>query len=190
MSRQPGHPSDETGSNSPRQRSAVRELLSRAWNGDRTALRALFDHLLRLPHWTPPELRSHARELADTIDSAQQTLAGAFRPFARPTRPPQHRHLASWLRETIGQQVRLDPDSARPAGVAVEDNAAASEAFRLYRRSLGRLEDPDKELIVGRVELGFSYEQLALALEYTSTDACRQALREALLRLAEEMTPE
>ena len=42
---------------------------------------------------------------------------------------------------------------------------------------------------MGRIELSFSYEQLALATERASPAAARVAVRRALLRLAQEIDP-
>ena len=45
----------------------------------------------------------------------------------------------------------------------------------------------DREAIIGRVELGLSYQELAEALGKPSAEAARKAAERALLRLAEEM---
>ena len=53
--------------------------------------------------------------------------------------------------------------------------------------ALSRLKNDDQTLIVGRLELGYSYDQLALVVGKSSPDAARVALRRALARLVEEM---
>ena len=45
----------------------------------------------------------------------------------------------------------------------------------------------EREAIIGRVELGYSYQELALMLEKPTADAARKAAQRALVRLAEEM---
>ena len=45
----------------------------------------------------------------------------------------------------------------------------------------------DREAIIGRVEMGYSYEELAEALGKPTADSARKAARRALVRLAEEM---
>jgi DNA-directed RNA polymerase specialized sigma24 family protein len=52
---------------------------------------------------------------------------------------------------------------------------------------LKRLRAADREAILGRLELGYSYEQLALILKKPTPGAARLAVRRALLRLSDEM---
>ena len=49
------------------------------------------------------------------------------------------------------------------------------------------IETHDIEAIIGRLELGYSYEQLALVLRKPTPEAARLAVRRALGRLAERM---
>ena len=45
----------------------------------------------------------------------------------------------------------------------------------------------EREAIIGRVELGFSYEELAVTLDKPTADAARKTAQRALVRLAGEM---
>jgi DNA-directed RNA polymerase specialized sigma24 family protein len=45
----------------------------------------------------------------------------------------------------------------------------------------------EREAVVGRIELGLSYDELALALDKPTADAARKAAQRALVRLAGEM---
>jgi len=56
-----------------------------------------------------------------------------------------------------------------------------------YARALGRLRPIDLEAVVSRLELGHSYEQVALVLGKPSADAARVAVNRALVRLTEEL---
>jgi RNA polymerase sigma-70 factor (ECF subfamily) len=77
----------------------------------------------------------------------------------------------------------------------VEDVAARSpleeaigrQAVEDYEEALGRLKPEEREAIIARVEIGYTYEELADALGKPSAEAARKAARRALLRLAEEM---
>jgi DNA-directed RNA polymerase specialized sigma24 family protein len=62
-----------------------------------------------------------------------------------------------------------------------------SEAEARYKAALGRLKPEERELIVGRFELEYSFEQLALAAHRRTAGAARVALSRALARLAAEM---
>jgi DNA-directed RNA polymerase specialized sigma24 family protein len=55
------------------------------------------------------------------------------------------------------------------------------------KEALGRLTPEHREAIIARVELGYTYEELAQALGKPSAEAARKTARRALLRLAEEM---
>ena len=59
---------------------------------------------------------------------------------------------------------------------------------RRYLVALERLRREDRELIVGALELGYSYEQLAVAVGKRSAESARIAVRRALARLAIEMS--
>ena len=53
-----------------------------------------------------------------------------------------------------------------------------------YDEAMAALEPHEREAIVGRVELGLSYEELASAMARPSADAARMAVGRALLKLA------
>jgi DNA-directed RNA polymerase specialized sigma24 family protein len=56
-----------------------------------------------------------------------------------------------------------------------------------YERALSRLSPQEQELIIARVEMDCSYEDLAESLGKPTADAARKAAKRALVRLAEEM---
>ena len=67
------------------------------------------------------------------------------------------------------------------------EEAIGHEAVERYERALERLKPDEREAIIARVELGYSYEELADALGKPTADAARKAARRALVRLAEEL---
>ena len=64
------------------------------------------------------------------------------------------------------------------------------ETMAAYEQALERLKPEEREALIGRLEMGFSYEELALALDKPTADAARKAAQRALVRLAEEMQRE
>jgi RNA polymerase sigma-70 factor (ECF subfamily) len=138
----------------------------------------------------------------DTEDLVQEAAANAFRRL-RVIEPRRRRALQSYLQESIKNRIR---DEVRRAGrVEVPESAGAEvladessplehtlsvERRDRYRAALMKLASDDQSLIVGRLELGMSYEQIALATNRPSPDAARVAIRRAMLRLAEEIEPE
>jgi len=137
----------------------------------------------------------------DTDDLVQEAVGNAFRRMDK-FEPRRKRAIRSYLRQSIRNRIL---DEVRRAGkvevsvptghsgtwVAPEtsplERAISAENIQRYRQALKRLEPDDQELIVGRVDLDYSYDQLALATSRPSRDAARVAVRRALLRLAQEM---
>jgi len=136
----------------------------------------------------------------DTVDLVQEALVNLFRHLGR-IEPKRRRALRAYLQESIRNRIRDEirragqvetsggPTPTLPdPGTSPLGRAIALENTTRYREALRRLDPGDHELIVARVEMGLSYEQLALATERPSPDAARVAVRRALLRLAEELS--
>lgn len=180
---------------------STRRLLERARAGDQAALDELFTRHLkplqkfargRLPHW--------ARDLADTDDLVQDTLLRTFKRIedfdARGAGA-----LQAYLRQAVMNRLRDElrrhgrrPEQTDVDGREIEgegdsplEHAIGREAADRYEQALGRLRPEEREAIVARVELGRSYEELAVLLDKPTPDAARKAAQRALVRLAEEM---
>jgi DNA-directed RNA polymerase specialized sigma24 family protein len=65
--------------------------------------------------------------------------------------------------------------------------AIGRESLDRYERALAMLKPDEREAIIGRVEMGYSYEELAEALGKPSPDAARKAAQRALVRLIQQM---
>jgi len=65
--------------------------------------------------------------------------------------------------------------------------AIGREAMERYEAALQRLREGDREAIIGRLELQYSYEELAVALGKPTANAARVAVTRAVARLVEEM---
>jgi RNA polymerase sigma-70 factor (ECF subfamily) len=175
-------------------------LLTRARSGDSSAMNELFSRYLpMLRRWAAGRLPGWARDLADTGDLVQETLLQTF------TRIEGFDHrgegaLQAYLRQAVMNRIRdeLRRVGRRPAPVVLEDQhadrglspldaAIGAEAVERYERALMRLGEAERQLIVGRVELGQSYAELAAACQTPSADAARMAVGRALVRLAEEL---
>ena len=70
---------------------------------------------------------------------------------------------------------------------SLQEKIIHDEAWDSYRSALKRLPRRDQRLIVGRLELGYSFRQLAAIDGRGGPDAARMALKRALVRLAAEM---
>ena len=175
-------------------------LLSRARTGDQDAIERLFArHLKPLQRWASGRLPKWARDLADTDDLVQETLLQTFRRIEH-FEPRRVGALQAYLRQAVLNRLRDElrrkarrPDTTGLDGV--EDVAARSpleqavgrQAVEDYEEALGRLNPEEREAIIARVEIGYTYAELAEALGKPSAEAARKTARRALLRLAEEM---
>ena len=179
----------------------TRVLLERVRNGDDQALDRLFERYLpRLQRWARGRLPSWARDLADTHDLLQDTLLRTFKKIEGFEYRGEGA-LQAYLRQALMNRVReeIRRRSRRPESAPLDEDqidTAASPLERAigrqdvanYERALARLKEGDRELLVGRLELGLTYEELAQLQQRSSTDATRKATERALARLIEEMS--
>jgi len=177
-----------------------RELLKRAQAGDSQALSRLFGRymppLVRFAHQRVP---SWARNAMDTGDLVQDTILHAFLrlKFFEPRRDGA---LLGYLRRSLLNRIRDQFRKAKrhPSPVELDETTPDDGASPLeltiteeerarYTAGLAKLRAAEREAIVGRLELGYSYEQLALVLKKPSPEAARLAVRRALVKLGEQM---
>jgi RNA polymerase sigma-70 factor (ECF subfamily) len=184
--------------NSPGETSV--ELLARAQSGDASALDALMArHLPRLTRWASGRLPRWARDIADTQDLVQETLLQTFKRIDRFEYRGEGA-LGAYLRQSVLNRIRDEYrrasrrppagelDSQAPDdGVSPLEHAIGRETVERYEEALGRLRDEDREAIIGRIEIGLTYEELAKLLGKPSPNATRMAVERALVRLAAEM---
>ena len=176
------------------------DLLQRARLGDAGALNELYARYLpslrrgargRLPAWT--------RDVRDTEDVVQETLVQSLKHMA--TFQPRHEGaLQAYLRQALVNRVRDEVRRTSRHGVSAEladhhvdpapsplEEAIGHEALTRYEAALERLRPEEREVIIARVELGQSYQQIAAGHGKATADAARMAVSRALVRLAEEM---
>lgn len=175
-------------------------LLERARNGDQAALDALFAHFLpRLRRWASGRLPRAARHVADTHDLVQDVLLQTFRNIAS-LEGTTGAALQAYLRQAVLNRVRdeLRRSKRRPDMTDIDGNDVACEASPLeqmlgaealdrYEDALATLRPDEREAIVGRLEMGYSYRELAAILDKPSPEAARKAAARAVARLVEEM---
>ena len=176
-------------------------LLQRVQAGDATALEALIARYRpRLVRWATRRLPAHARDLADTQDLVQDTLLSAFRKIEGIDVQGEG-SLQAYLRQALLNRIRMEirrvqrkpaPDlleSGLPAGTASPlEEAIGGEALAGYEAALDALRPEERELVIARVEFGFSNDEIAHAFGKPSANAARMAVQRALLRLTSRMT--
>jgi RNA polymerase sigma factor (sigma-70 family) len=175
-------------------------LIERARAGDQDALERLFArHLKPLQRWARGRLPTWARDIADTDDLVQDTLVQTFRKID--DFEPRHvGALQAYLRQAVLNRIRneLRRKGRQPHATDVGDlqvdsadspleQAIGREAVERYERALQRLTAAEQEAIIAKVEMDYTYEELAQALGKPTSEAARKAVHRALLRLAQEM---
>ena len=140
------------------------------------------------------------RDLADTDDLVQDALLQTFKRMDA-FEPRHPGALQAYLRQAVLNRLRdeLRRKARAPCRVGVDDadlvgspleEAVGRETMAAYEQALARLKAEEREAVIGRLEMGFSYDELALALDKPTADAARKAAQRALVRLAEEMQRE
>lgn len=175
-------------------------LLDQVRNGDEAAINRLYDRYRdALLRWASGRLPYHARDLVDTEDLVQDALIQSLRQvesFDPQFKGAFHGYLRRAILNRIRDQVRRAQvrdkgqdrvgNMLKPGPSPVEE-VIGLDALERYEKALETLSESDREVIIARVEMGASYEDLAELLGKPSTDAVRMALKRALTRLAKEM---
>jgi RNA polymerase sigma-70 factor (ECF subfamily) len=160
----------------------------------------LFERYLpSLYRWAHGRIPKWARHSMDTADVVQETVLQTIRNLGS-FEPQREGALLGYLRRSLLNRIRdrfryakRHPaptelsDTTKDTGASPLDLAIDEEDRRRYLDALNRLAPSDREAIVGRLELGYSYDQLALILKKPTPGAARLAVRRALLRLSDEM---
>jgi len=176
------------------------ELLALVRAGNDEALdRLLSRHLPRLRRWASGRLPGWARDRGDTDDLVQETVVQTLKRLGT-FEPTREGALQAYLRQAVMNGIRdaIRRAGRRPAAVPLDEQmpgrdlsplerAIGQDAAERYEAALATLKPGDREAIIGRIELGYDYAELAAALGKPSSEAARIAVRRALLSLAEEM---
>lgn len=177
------------------------ELICRARDGDSRALSSLFRRQgAALERWTRGKLPRWARKISDTADVVQDVLLKTFRHLDR----FEHRGrgaLQGYLREAVKNRIRDElrrverrpqchelPASLQDGSPSPFQQALDEEQARRYKAALAELSEADRMAIVARVEMGYTYEQLALVRGRSTPGAARVAVHRAIEKLAQRMT--
>jgi RNA polymerase sigma-70 factor (ECF subfamily) len=178
------------------------DLLARARAGDDRALEPLFARYLpRLRRWASGRLPRWARDAGDTQDIVQETLLSVFKQI-NGFEPRHEGAFQAYLRQAVMNRIRnaIRDRTRRPDGTSIDealpsnDQSALERAIGLerlerYESALARLRPIDREAIVARVEMGCTYEEMAVMLDLPSAEAARKAAQRAIVRLAAAFAP-
>lgn len=175
-------------------------LILRIQAGDLSARDRLVERFLGpLQRWARGRLPSGARDLTDTDDLVQVTFLSAL-DHVKDFEPRREGAFLAFLRRILINKIRdqIRRAQRRPAMESVHEqirghepspleNAIGSEALGLYEKGLTQLTPEQQEAIILRIELGFTWAQVAETLGCPSPNAARMLVSRALVRLAEVM---
>jgi len=179
---------------------ATVDLINRVKGGDDAALDRLLQRCIpALRRWASGRLPRTARGMLETVDLVQDAVMACMRRLD----VFEVRHqgaLQAYFRQAvmnrildIVRQQKRRPDQVempeqlpdvRPSPL---DQAIGSENAARYDAAIQRLKPADREAIIGRVELQYSYDELAIVLDKPTAAAARVAVTRAMKRLADEM---
>lgn len=176
------------------------DLLDLVKAGNRDALELLFDRYLKpLRKWTSGRLPRWVRDMADTQDLVQDVLLQTFKRIEL-FEPERSGALEAYLHQAVLNRIREEfrrkarrpevstfVDAMPSAAPSPLEAAIGAELGARYEQALARLRSEERDLVVGRLELDLSYEELAQALGRPTANAARSAVVRAMLRLADEM---
>ena len=178
-----------------RRRSDASSLV-RAQHGDRRALEAFFaDHLPRLRTWTRMRVPRWLEHRTDADDFVQLAAVKTLQRLHRLS-PSRADSVQAYMRQTVLNLVRDEvrrigrspdhipvTDEEESGALSPLDRLVGRATWQSYRRALGRLNPRDRAAVVGRVQKGWSYEQLRSHLRVASANSARMATRRAIERL-------
>jgi RNA polymerase sigma-70 factor (ECF subfamily) len=176
------------------------ELLQLARDGDKQALDRLCQRCVpAVRRWARGRLPHIVAGMPGIPDVVQDAVVAAMR--RSEAFEAQHQAaLQAYLRQAVMNRIRdairqpragparldLPPDLTDESTSPLERIIGAQNLER-YESALQRLEAPDREAIIGRLEMQYSYEHLAIALDEPTPAAARAAVTRAMKLLAEAM---
>jgi RNA polymerase sigma-70 factor (ECF subfamily) len=179
---------------------ATVELLNRLKGGDDAALETLLERCIpALRRWARGRLPQSARGMLETADLVQDAVLASVRRLeafeARHQGALQayfRQAVMNRIRDIVRQQQRRPQQTELPEHLVDErtsplQQAIGSDNLARYDAAIQRLNASDREAIIGRIELQYTYDELAVVLNKPSPDAARVAVRRAMKRLADEM---
>ena len=175
-------------------------LLARVRAGDEEArARLVVRYRTLLRRWAHGRVPPRARALIDTEDVVQVTLLRALDRVGG-FEPRREGAFLAYLRTILLNEIRAalrrvdrGPELG-PLPAGLEDRhpsplaeAIGAEAIDSYEAALATLTEEQQQAVVMRVEMGFTYRQVAEAMGSPSIDAARMLVARALARLSEKM---
>ena len=176
-------------------------LLAKVRSGDELAKEQLCStYLPMLQQWAHGRLPQNVRDLAETDDMVQNTLIKALNKLDSFSSLREGAFLA-FLRKILLNNIRMEirrftkqkellkqhinNDEAVTASAL--ENAIGSEIVEKYEIALMQLPEQSREAVILRLEFGYSFPEIAMALQCSSANAARMIVSRAIYKLARKM---
>lgn len=175
-------------------------LVERARLGDSQAREQLAQRCIEaLRRFASGRVPHSARARLDTDDLVQTAVMRAFERLPS-FEPRGHGSFLAHLRTIVLNAIRDEarrlmsrmPHEELVTGLAGSgpsplEAAIGNDVVDAYESALARLPAPQREAVILRLEMGYSYEDIADAVESPSPNAARMMVTRALVRLARDM---
>ncbi len=175
-------------------------LLTLVRSGDKEAIESLcLAYLPILKKWAHGRLPGYARSVIETDDLLQVTIVSALERIDN-FEPRREGAFLAYLRQILLNSIRKEirKKSSRPvcetlrgdfadATPSSVEQAIGLDAISKYEQALALLPEKQQEAIVLRIEFGFSFPEIASALECPSADAARMMVSRSMAKLIKEM---
>lgn len=178
-------------------------LLDKVKSGDDLAKQQLCHiYLPRLTRWAHGRLPTQVRDLSETDDMVQVTLIKALNKIDG-FQPKHKGSFLAYLRKILLNNIRMEirrfknrkdeqsiestQQYAHPSQNALEQ-ALGTEQMQRYESALSALKDHTKEAVIMRIELGFTYPEIAAALSFSSANHARMTVSRAVQQMAQAMS--
>lgn len=178
-------------------------LLFKIKSGDEAAKERLFKTFLPIiTEWTHGRLPYYARDLSETSDMVQKSLLAALNKVDDFEALREGAFLA-YLRQIVLNNIRMEirrVSRKNNHGVEQHDAEVADteasimqqvigdEALQRYEKGLMSLKDKAREAVILRVEFGYSFTEIAAAVEMNSANAARMLVSRAIVAMAKYMS--
>ena len=177
-------------------------LLFKIKSGDEQARERLFKTFLPIiTHWAHGRLPSYARDLSETADMVQKSLLSALQKVDDFEALREGAFLA-YLRQVVLNNIRMEirrvsrknRHGVEKTDIELVDGEASvlekvigDEALQAYEKGLMSLKDKAREAVILRLEFGYSYAEIAEAIEVSSDNTARMMVSRAIVQMSRNM---
>ena len=176
-------------------------LLAKVKGGDDNARARLCSlYLPILTRWAHGRLPDYVRDLSETSDMVQTCLLKALSHLDKFT-PMHEGAFLAYLRKILLNNIRMEirryshqsnmleqqNNQESVAQASTIELAVGNEIMDKYEQALTEMSKQARETVILRVEFGYSYPEIATAMNYASSNAARMMVSRALLKLADNM---